>query len=91
MIPYLILMKKNKIKRGGSFDEPGQTLVEYALILALVTIAIISTLALLGVNLGETYETIAQLVPNISLSAKPFTINYSKDVQGYIQWFLVDN
>lgn len=51
---------------GGSYkaDESGQTLVEYALIIAFIVIALIGALTFLGVNLGDYYETIANTIPS---------------------------
>ena len=91
MLPYWILCLKEPIKKAGDIDETGQTLVEYALILALVVIVTIAVLALTGVSLSDTYERVAQAFPNLSLFDKSITINYSRDVQGYIQWFIEGN
>lgn len=89
MLPYWTLRVKESFKKAGDFDETGQTLVEYALILALVVIVTIAVLTLTGVSLSDTYERVAGAFPN--LFEKSITINHSRDVQGYIQWFLVDN
>lgn len=91
MLPYWILYVKESFKKAGDFDETGQTLVEYALILALIVIVTIAVLILTGVNLSDSYERIAGAFPNLSLFDKSITINHSRDVQGYIQWFLVDD
>ena len=91
MMPYWILKVKELTKKAGDFDQVGQTLVEYALILASVAVIIIVILALLGVNLGATYETIAQAFPDLNLFSKTITIGHTQNEQGFIQWFLVDN
>jgi pilus assembly protein Flp/PilA len=88
MLPYWILQVKRAFKKAGDFDETGQTLVEYALILALVAVVVIAVLTLTGVNLSDTYERVAGAFPNLSLFEKSITINYSRDVQGHIQWFI---
>jgi len=41
-------------------DEEGQTLVEYALILALIVIVVIVTLALVGPEVEEVFNNILQ-------------------------------
>ena len=91
MLPYWILQVKRAFKKAGDFDETGQTLVEYALALAIVAVVVIGVLVLLGVTLNDSYETFADLIPNMNLFEKSITINHSRDVQGYIQWFLVDD
>lgn len=40
-------------------DEEGQGLVEYALIILLVAIAVIGLLTALGTNVGNTFSTIS--------------------------------
>ena len=64
MIPYSILIVKKTIKKGGSFDETGQTLVEYALIIAFVAILLVVALSLLGVDLQGYYEYVSEQFPN---------------------------
>lgn len=54
------LMKK---VRGFIRDEEGQGLVEYALILALVAIAVIVALTALGGKVSSTYDKIADELP----------------------------
>jgi len=41
-------------------DESGATAIEYGLIAALVSVAIIGMLSLLGNNLSNTFNTVAQ-------------------------------
>ena len=91
MLPYWILCLKEPIKKAGDIDETGQTLVEYALTLAIIAVVVIGVLLFLGVTLGDSYETVADLIPNMSLFEKSITIDHSSDVQGYIQWFLIEN
>jgi pilus assembly protein Flp/PilA len=40
-------------------DESGATAIEYGLIAALVSVAIIAMLTLLGENLNDTFKTVA--------------------------------
>lgn len=91
MLPYWILQVKRAFKKAGDLDETGQTLVEYALTLAIIAVVVIGVLLFLGVTLGDSYETVADLIPNMSLFEKSITIDHSSDVQGYIQWFLIEN
>jgi len=44
-------------------NEKGQGLVEYAIILALVTIVVIVVVRLMGPKLGNTYSTIQNSLP----------------------------
>ena len=39
-------------------EEEGQTLVEYALIIALVSIALVAALSLLATNIGNVFKNI---------------------------------
>lgn len=91
MLPYLILQAKIIFKKAGDFEEVGQTLVEYALALAIIAVVTIATLVLLGVTLGDSYGTIAQAFPDMDLFSKPLSIGHMSDDKGYIQWFLIDN
>ena len=43
-------------------DEPGQGLVEYALLLVLVTVVVIITLILLGPSLGDFFAGVITLL-----------------------------
>ena len=43
-------------------DEPGQGLVEYALLLVLVTVLVIITLVLLGPSLGDFLDGVISLL-----------------------------
>lgn len=60
---YWFLKLRNYIEESLALDEAGQTLVEYALIIAFVAIAIIGAITLLGVNLTDYYEMIANKIP----------------------------
>lgn len=44
-------------------EEQGQTLVEYALLLALIAIAVIAALTLLGRRIANTFNKIANELP----------------------------
>ncbi|HRH20852.1 MAG TPA: Flp family type IVb pilin [Brevundimonas sp.] len=41
-------------------DESGATAIEYGLIAALISVAIITAVTLLGTNLSNTFDSIAQ-------------------------------
>ncbi len=49
--------------RNFFIREEGQSLVEYALVLVLIAMAAIGTLAVLGVNIGGVFQTIADVFP----------------------------
>ena len=48
---------------GNLYREEGQGLVEYALILLLIAMAVIGALKLFGTTLYETYEFINSQIP----------------------------
>jgi pilus assembly protein Flp/PilA len=56
-------MLKNLINRLRIRDEEGQALVEYALILGLVSIVCIASLTLLGTNVDKVLSYIASHIP----------------------------
>ncbi len=45
-------------------EEEGQTLVEYALIVALVSIALIALINFMSGRIGKTYGNIGNTLPN---------------------------
>ena len=63
MKSFWLLRYKKRIEESLGMDETGQTLVEYALIIAFVAIAIIGALTFLGVNLDGIYEAFAAAIP----------------------------
>jgi Flp pilus assembly pilin Flp len=65
MLPYFFIIIKGLIEESLEMDERGQTLVEYALIIAFVAIAIISALAFFRVNLSNYYEIISNEINEI--------------------------
>lgn len=46
-----------------SIEETGQGLVEYAIILALISIVVIAVMRLMGPKLGNTYSLISSSIP----------------------------
>jgi pilus assembly protein Flp/PilA len=46
-------------KRSGVADESGVTAIEYGLIAALISVAIVTAVTLVGTNLSSTFNTIA--------------------------------
>ena len=59
------------IEEALEVDEAGQTLVEYALIIAFVVIVLVSALTFLGVNLSDLYESFADAIPNAGSGSYP--------------------
>ncbi|MEW6242692.1 MAG: Flp family type IVb pilin [Bacillota bacterium] len=49
--------------RSFTKDESGQTLTEYGLLLALIALAVIGTLVLLGPRLNSIFQTILNSLP----------------------------
>jgi Flp pilus assembly pilin Flp len=60
---FRLLALMRNFEEALEVDEAGQTLVEYALIIAFIVIVLIGALTFLGVNLRETYEMIANSIP----------------------------
>ena len=52
------LLPKVLFARLAAQDEEGQTLVEYALIIALVSIALVAALSLLATNIGDVFANV---------------------------------
>ena len=44
-------------------DESGQTMAEYGVVLAVVTLAVVVSLTLLGGNIRSALESVAALLP----------------------------
>jgi Flp pilus assembly pilin Flp len=44
-------------------DESAQTMAEYGVVLAVVTLAVLASLTLLGANVVSAFENIAGLLP----------------------------
>ena len=58
MLKEMILKAKELLRRAGVRDEEGQTLIEYALIVALISIAVIGILTLVGGQLSTIFTQI---------------------------------
>jgi len=92
MLPYLLILQvKILFKKAWDLEEEGQTLVEYALALAIIAVVTIGALLLLGVTLGDSYGTIAQAIPDMNIFSNPISLGHMSNDQGNIQWFLIDN
>ena len=63
MIPYWFLIIKGFIEDSLKTDETGQTLVEYALIIALIAIAVIGAIIILRGGLGDIFDHIGNNIP----------------------------
>jgi pilus assembly protein Flp/PilA len=44
-------------------EESGQTMAEYGVVLALVTLAVLAALTMLGGNVSSALESVANLLP----------------------------
>ena len=49
--------------KSKSVDEDGQALVEYGLLLAFLATVSVGTLTILGVRLGNAFQTIGNALP----------------------------
>jgi Flp pilus assembly pilin Flp len=65
MILYTLFLTKYYLAKLGVSPEEGQGLVEYALIILLVSIVIISTLRFFGVELLRVFEYINDKYPSV--------------------------
>ena len=63
MINYWFLKLRNHIEESLALDETGQTLVEYALIILLIALAVIGVITLFGETLSNTYNLINSSFP----------------------------
>lgn len=63
MIFHLIFWAKYALARLGISDEEGQGLVEYALIILLIAIAVIGTVVVFGEQLYAAYERVVAAFP----------------------------
>ncbi len=67
MTPYWFMGLKKYIKESCTHDEAGQTLIEYALILALLATVLVAVLTVLVANLTEAFMNTAYLNGAINL------------------------
>ena len=63
-----------------SKQEKGQGLVEYAIILALVAIVVISAMRVLGPTIGDTFSTINSSLPGGDIVSAPTSAPTSEPV-----------
>lgn len=63
MIFHLNFWGKYALARLGVSSEDGQGLVEYALIILLIAIAVVGTVVVFGEQLNATYERIVNAFP----------------------------
>ena len=62
LVTKLYVQAKEAVSRLGQ-DEGGATAIEYALIAALVSVAIIGTLSTLGTEIGNTFQAVIDELP----------------------------
>ena len=61
---YLIREFVSWVRLYGARQEKGQTLIEYALIIALIVIVVIAAMLLLGPQIATLYNTITTCLTN---------------------------
>jgi Flp pilus assembly pilin Flp len=44
-------------------DESGQTMAEYGVVLAIVTLAVVASMTLLSGNIGNAFTSVANVLP----------------------------
>jgi Flp pilus assembly pilin Flp len=44
-------------------DESGQTMAEYGVVLAIITLAVLASMTLLGGNISSAFSNVANLLP----------------------------
>ena len=57
-MPYLLLALKKFVGESLELDEEGQTLVEYALLLLLITLVVIGVVVLLGEQTNYIFQQV---------------------------------
>jgi len=65
MLPYFLLTLREFIAETLDLDEKGQTLIEYALILVLIAIAIFTTVLLVGEQVRDFYQKFIEEFPSL--------------------------
>ena len=65
MLKLFAIMQAFAASRADALGrrEEGQTMAEYGVILAVVTLAVVASLTLLGDNLRAAFESIAGMLP----------------------------
>ena len=58
MINQMVMLFKEMLRGAGVSEEKGQTLIEYALIVALISIAVIAILLLVAPELRTVFQSI---------------------------------
>jgi len=58
MIDQMVMLFKEMLRGAGISKEKGQTLIEYALIVALISIAVIAVLLLVAPELTTVFQSI---------------------------------
>jgi pilus assembly protein Flp/PilA len=51
------------VLRPSARDERGQTMAEYGLVLALITLAVLGSMTLLGSNISAAFTDVGSLLP----------------------------
>lgn len=51
------------VLRPSGFDARGQTMAEYGVVLALITLAVLGSMTLLGKNISAAFDDVGSLLP----------------------------
>jgi pilus assembly protein Flp/PilA len=61
--PFMSMLVLLDVLRPSVRDERGQTMAEYGVVLALITLAVLGSMTLLGSNLSAAFTGVAGLLP----------------------------
>jgi pilus assembly protein Flp/PilA len=61
--PFMSMLVMLDVLRPSVRDERGQTMAEYGVVLALITLAVLGSMTLLGNNISTAFNDVGSLLP----------------------------
>lgn len=61
--PFMSMLVLLDVLRPSARDERGQTMAEYGVVLALITLAVLGSMTLLGSNISAAFTDVGSLLP----------------------------
>jgi pilus assembly protein Flp/PilA len=61
--PFMSMLALLDVLRPSARDERGQTMAEYGVVLALITLAVLGSMTLLGNNISTAFNDVGSLLP----------------------------
>jgi pilus assembly protein Flp/PilA len=61
--PFMSMLVLLDVLRPSVRDERGQTMAEYGVVLALITLAVLASMTLLGNNISTAFNDVGSLLP----------------------------